>query len=47
MEHVAAYTGSNMLLNMAVKFILSGLGLKSVVVVKTFEQALEAIERVK
>lgn len=45
LEHVAAFAGSNLLLNMAVKFILSGLGLKSVVVVKTFEEALEAIER--
>jgi hypothetical protein len=42
-SHAAVFTGRNVLLNMAAKFVLTGLGFKSVTVGKTLEQALSAV----
>lgn len=44
MNRIVVFTGRNFLLNMAAKFVLGGLGLKSLTVVRTKEEALEAIE---
>ena len=39
----AVFTGKNFMLNVAAKFVLSGIGLKSFSVHKTLEQALQAL----
>ena len=43
MSQVAVFTGRNLLLNMAAKFVLSSAGLPRVSVVKTLDDALEVL----
>jgi hypothetical protein len=43
MRTAAVYTGKNFMLNVAAKFVLSGIGLRSFTVHKTLEEALEAV----
>jgi hypothetical protein len=43
MRTAAAFTGKNFMLNVAAKFVLSGIGLKSFTVHKTLDEALEAV----
>jgi hypothetical protein len=40
----AVFTGKNFMLNVAAKFVLSGIGLKSFTVHKTLEEALQAVD---
>jgi hypothetical protein len=40
----AVFTGKNFMLNVAAKFVLSGIGLKSFTIHKTLEEALKAVE---
>jgi hypothetical protein len=43
MRTAAVFTGKNFMLNVAAKFVLSGIGLKSFTVHKTLPEALEAV----
>lgn len=43
LKHAAVFTGQNILLNIAAKFVLSGCDIKSFSVHKKLEEALEAI----
>ena len=43
MRTAAVFTGKNFMLNVAAKFVLSGIGLKSFTVHKTLQEALEAV----
>ena len=43
LRRAAVFTGKNCMLNVAARFVLSGLGLKSVTTHKTKEEALEAL----
>ena len=43
-DRCAVFTGRHFILNMAAKFILGGLGFKTLTVSKTIDQALEALE---
>jgi hypothetical protein len=43
MRTAAVFTGKNFMLNVAAKFVLSGIGLKSFSVHKTLDEALEAV----
>ena len=45
MTRVAVFTGRNVLLNMAAKFVLSGIGMPRIIVVKSLDEALAALER--
>jgi hypothetical protein len=43
LEHASVFTEKNFMLNIAAKFVMTGIGLKSFSVHKTLEEALEAI----
>ena len=47
LEHVAIYTGKNVILNIAAKFVLRGIGLEPYSLHTKHEEALAAIKNAK